>query len=136
MINNTRTMQGFTLVEMMIVVTVIGILAAIVYPSYQEYVLRSNRSEGMAFLNDAAARQERFLSQNNAFATTAAQLGYSTSSSPTGLYTLGVSATAATSYSLTATPSRTDAKCGVLSLNQMGTKGKTGTASAVADCWK
>lgn len=136
MINNTRGMQGFTLVELMIVVTVIGILAAIVYPSYQEYVMRSNRSEGMAFLNDAAARQERYLSQNNAFATTATQLGYSTSSSPTGLYTLGVSATAATAYSLTAVPTRTDAKCGTLSLNQAGTKGKTGNAGTTADCWK
>jgi type IV pilus assembly protein PilE len=136
MINNTRKMQGFTLVEVMVVAAVIGILAAIVYPSYQEYVQRSNRSEGMAFLNDAAARQERYLSQNNAFAKSAAQLGYSSSSSPTGLYTLGVSSTAATAYSLTATPARTDAKCGVLSLTHAGVKGKTGTASAVADCWK
>lgn len=135
MSNNTRTMRGFTLVELMITVTIIGILAAIVYPSYQEYVLRGNRSEGMAFLNDAAARQERFLSQNNTYADAAAKLGYSSSSSPTGLYTLGVSATAATAYSLTAVPTRTDAKCGTLSLNQAGTKGKTGTA-AVADCWK
>ena len=55
--------QGFTLIEVMIVVLIIGILAAIAYPNYSEYVKRGNRSEGQAFLNDVSARQERYFSQ-------------------------------------------------------------------------
>ncbi|HEJ3591491.1 TPA: type IV pilin protein [Pseudomonas aeruginosa] len=59
-----RTRQkGFTLLEMVVVVAVIGILLGIAIPSYQNYVIRSNRTEGQALLSDAAARQERYYSQ-------------------------------------------------------------------------
>lgn len=58
--------NGFTLIELMIVVGILGILAAIAYPNYMEYVQRSNRSEGQALLQDAAAGQERFLPRTTA----------------------------------------------------------------------
>ena len=65
-----RTRQkGFTLLEMVVVVAVIGILLGIAIPSYQNYVIRSNRTEGQALLSDAAARQERYYSQNPGSAT-------------------------------------------------------------------
>ncbi|UVE18493.1 prepilin-type N-terminal cleavage/methylation domain-containing protein [Pseudomonas sp. LS44] len=130
--NSTR---GFTLIEMMITVAIIGILAAIAYPSYQEYVLRGNRTEGQALLNDAAARQERYYAQNNTYADTTAKLGYSSANSANTLYVLSISNASATAYTLTATAQRTDSKCGNLSLNQAGTKGETGSGSAT-DCWK
>lgn len=128
---------GFTLIELMITVAIIGILAAIAYPSYQEYVLRGNRTEGMAMLNDAAARQERFFAQNNSYADTAAKLGMN-DDSPSGFYTLSIGDVTASTYTLTATAKgaqRRDSKCANLGLNQAGVKSKTGTAS-VADCWK
>ena len=130
-----RQMAGFTLLELMIVVAIIGIISAIAYPSYQEYVLRGNRSEGQAFLNDAAARQERYYAQNNTYADTAAKLGYANNNSSSSKYTLAISNVSATTYTLTATPARTDSKCGNLSLNQAGTKGETGSGT-LADCWK
>lgn len=128
-------MAGFTLIELMIVITIIGIISAIAYPNYQEYVLRSNRSEGQAFLNDAAARQERYYAQNHTYADTYAKLGYANNQSSSSKYTLGISNVTTTSYSLTASPARTDSKCGNLTLNQAGTKGKSGSGT-LANCWR
>src|SRR5699024_4140557 len=61
--------QGFNLVELMAVVIIIGIISAVAYPSYTNYVERANRSEGQAFLLDVAAKQERYRSQNNKYVT-------------------------------------------------------------------
>src|SRR5690554_6863817 len=87
-----RSNKGFTLIEIMIVVVILGIIAAIAYPSYQESVRRANRVEGQALLNDAAARQGRFYSQNYKYATTIAALyNETTKKSEAGKYTLGLS---------------------------------------------
>lgn len=129
--------QGFTLIEMMIVVAIIGILAGIAIPSYQEYMLRGNRTEGMAMLSDAAARQERYYAQNNTYADSVAKLGVNANSN-NNLYTLAVSNVSSTTYTLTATAIGAqvkDSKCGDLGLNQAGVKTETGTG-AVSDCWK
>lgn len=133
----TRTECGFTLIEMMIVVAIIGILAAIAIPSYQEYVLRGNRTEGMALLTDAAARQERYYAQNNTYADTVAKLGINADSS-SNLYSLLIENVSTNTYTLTATAKGAqlkDTKCGNLGLNQAGVKTKSGTA-ALNDCWK
>ncbi len=131
-------MKGFTLIEVMIVVVIVAILASIAFPSYQEYVLRSNRTEGQALLSDAAARQERYFAQHNTYADTVAKLGLSSANSTNGLYQLSISPNPTTSFTLTATPqgSQTrDTKCANLTLNSAGTRGKTGTAT-VESCWK
>lgn len=88
-----RTRQkGFTLLEMVVVVAVIGILLGIAIPSYQNYVIRSNRTEGQALLSDAAARQERYYSQNPGVGYTkdVAKLGMSSANSPNNLYNLTI----------------------------------------------
>lgn len=134
----TKTQAGFTLIELMIVVAVIGILAAIAYPSYDEYIKRGNRSEGQAFLSDVAARQERFSSQNNAYVTDdadIAKLGLSSANSATGKYTISLAAGDG-GYLLTANQQFGDTKCGNLSLNALGVKGRSGAGKTVEQCWR
>lgn len=132
--------QGFTLIEVMIVVVIIGILAAIVYPNYSEYVKRGNRSEGQAFLNDVSARQERFFAQNNQYIIKDADVGKlalkNGIKSETGKYELALSQEANDGgYTLTAEEQFDDPKCGNLTLNARGVRGSTGTMST-ADCWR
>jgi type IV pilus assembly protein PilE len=131
----SKQQNGFTLIELMITVAIAGILVAIAYPSYTEYVLRGNRTEGQALLNDAAARQERYYAQNNTYADTLAKLGYANGNSPNGLYVLTTPTGTASAYTLLATTQRTDAKCGNLGLNELGDQTETGTGSR-DDCWK
>lgn len=138
--------KGFTLIEVMIVVAIIGILAAIAYPSYDEYVKRGNRAEGQAFLNEVAARQERYFSQNNAYVTSVddiSKLGLSESSSETGKYTLSIGKDKDNDYTLTANQQFNDTKCGNLTLNAIGDKGANGKTTAnsadrefVMSCWR
>ena len=131
-----KASRGFTLIEMMIVVVILGILASIAFPSYQEHVRRGYRAEGQAFLNDVAARQERYASQNHAYITAVSEdnlkkLGI-TADSPTERYTLTLAAT--NGYTLTAPPTFTDPKCGNLTLNASGVRNVT---SGDKDyCWR
>lgn len=130
-----RSVSGFTLMELMIVVVIIGVLAAIAFPNYDEYVKRGHRTEGKAFLSDAAARQERYYAQNYTYADTVTKLyGEATKKSDTGKYTLTVGAGDG-GYLLTANQQFSDTKCGNLSLNGLGVKGVTGTKTA-DECWR
>lgn len=135
---NANVQHGFTLIEVMIVVVIIGILSAIAYPSYEDYVKRGNRSEGQALLSDAAARQERYYSQNNVYVTSSAdlaKLGMS-GTSTTGKYTLSISKVDSDGgYTLTAQQQFNDTKCGNLGLDATGKRAKTGSAS-LTDCWR
>lgn len=131
--------QGFTLIEMMIVVVVISILAALAYPSYTDYVQRGYRSEGQALLNDTAAAQERYYAQNYVYITDVADIAKlnTRTSSSTGKYTLTVSTAANDGgYTLTATQQFNDSACGNLTLDALGNPGRTGSGKTVAECWR
>nr|WP_280069023.1 type IV pilin protein [Pseudomonas chengduensis] len=134
--------NGFTLIEVMITVVIIGILASIAYPSYQEFVKRGNRTEGQAFLNEVAARQERYYVQNHVYVTgntdaDVAKLKLKNNrTSETGKYTLSLAANAGDGgYTLTATQQFGDTACGNLTLAATGVKGNSGSKNA-SDCWK
>lgn len=133
--------SGFTLIEVMIVVAIIGIISAIAYPSYDEYAKRGNRTEGQALLSDASARQERYFAQNNTYITDdgdIAKLGLKNGNkSETNKYTLTVSKVDGDGgYTLTAEQGFNDAKCGNLTLDALGKKGRTGSDKPVMECWR
>lgn len=132
---------GITLLELMIVVAIIGILAGVALPAYQDYTKRGNRSEGRAYLLNAAALLERYYSDNNVYATAANTMPASVATaagatSETGKYTGSMTvASPYQTYTLTATQNFNDTDCGNLTLTQAGVKGRTGSAMSVADCW-
>ena len=138
-------MRGFTLIELMIAVAIIGILAAIAFPSYQRYILKSRRADAKTALLDLAARQERFSSVNNTYTSTPANLGYAGTAFPVDVqsggqayYRLNVTPGApATTYTATAAPigGQTQDSCGTYTINNLGVQGNTGNTTATADCW-
>ena len=107
---NMRNRQsGVTLIELMIVVVVISILAAVAYPNYQEFTNRAKRNEARAALLRLATNQERFYLNNNTFTADVTQLGFSsadggdTSITETGYYVIDVTAANASNFTATAT---------------------------------
>ncbi|MCP4995976.1 MAG: type IV pilin protein [Gammaproteobacteria bacterium] len=86
-----KQMRGFTLIELMIVVAVIGILSAIAYPSYMDSVRKSRRTDGQSALLDAAQKMEVFYARNATYTTTEADLNPPLSGvSPEGYYDINI----------------------------------------------
>lgn len=134
--------RGFTLIELMITVAVVGILAAVAYPAYTSHIARVNRSAVQSFMYAVANKQEQYLLDARSYADTLAKLSLSVPAELTSRYTvsLAMDMTATPpSYLITATPIgaqlSNDARCGELTLNQQGVKTKSGTAANVSDCW-
>jgi type IV pilus assembly protein PilE len=104
--------RGFTLLEIMIVVAIVGILAAIVLPSYQNQLRKSRRASAESHLMDIASRQQQFLLDNRQYAANLAALGMTTPSEVSTYYTINACDTSVAcvvagtppSFTVTATP--------------------------------
>lgn len=134
-----RKAQGFTLIELMIVVIIISVLAAIAYPAYINHTVNTRRAAATACLTEMAQFMERYYTTNMSYVD----------GDPPALgceqelavhYTFGLSGTpTASAFTVQAVPqgqqaARDGARCGTLTLNQLGQQRVSGTAEPT-ECW-
>ena len=136
--SDTNSSRGFTLIELMIIVAIIGVLAAIAYPSYQGYIERTNRADVMSEMHNIASTIEsRKLAQGKYSSVVTTDL---INDYPQGnaLYTVAISPNPLTSaWTITATPipSKRMINDGALSLDYRGYKCR-GTTCGTGNKWK
>lgn len=138
-----RRVRGFTLIELMIAVAVVGILVAIAYPAYNDSVRKSRRAQAKADLAQLATLAERWYTANNSYAgffarVTADNMDYSPNNRSRGeafyVITRDGGDTAANTFTLTATARGDQAKDACKNLS-MDATGKRTTSSSRTDCW-
>lgn len=136
---------GFTLIELMIAVAIVGILAMVALPSYRSYVAKTQRAAAQSCLSEMAQFMERVYTtnlrydQNNGAATTLPTVQCATDLSSSYAFALPTASLSQRAFVVNATPQGSqaslDSTCGTLSLNQAGTKAISGSGTA-ARCWR
>jgi type IV pilus assembly protein PilE len=150
--------RGFSLIELAVVLAIMGILAAIGIPSYQDYVMRANRTIAKTVLAEIAVNQESWRTDRKQYATNLQSLGYpgvagaavwllrdrntvaSTDTSHAGdaVYSLSLTGATATAFTVQAVPlnrqATKDTQCGTFRYDNLGTRTATGTQGNA--CWR
>lgn len=144
-----KKQQGFNLIELMIVVAIVGIIAAFAYPSYLEQVRQTRRADCSGALTSLGSSMERFFTVNNTYEGAGAAGGDTgtptifSGTCPvdggTATYNLTIDAATPSTYTLHAAPTgaQADDKCGTLTLTNTGLKGVSGANAGVTwqQCW-
>jgi type IV pilus assembly protein PilE len=141
---HTKTITGFTLIELMIVTAIVAILTAIAIPNYSEYVQRSDRKAAIAVMLEAQQFAERVFTERRSYVGVNTQLPAALTraprDAPTPKYAIAITGVTANTYSVVATPSTTLSRCGTISVNQLGNRQvsvpASPTAADIADCFK
>lgn len=147
--------KGYSLLELIVIMAIVGILAAIAFPTYHSHVIVANRSDAHIDIQDLAARQERWMAQFNHYTDDVTDLTGS-SSSTKGHYTLkivykqltnGANCKTAASpsspnrrqYTIIALPlsasQKTDSDCTCIFMTNVGFRGSSGARTDASDCW-
>ena len=126
--------HGFTLIELMIVVAIVGILSSIALPAYTDYIRRSKISEGTAALSDLRVRIEQYYQDTRSYVSSGTTCGVAM---PTQQFFTRTCTGSATTYTLTATGvSGTEVSGFVYTLNQQNTRATTGGSYGTSTtCW-
>lgn len=146
---SSHRQSGVTLMELLVAVAIIGILSAVAYPSYTQYVTRTNRAAAQSVLLQVADRQEQFFADNKTYASDLTDLGYASNGfmvdetgaevstgSTDRLYSITLTNTSALTFTANAAPqlvqATRDDTCQTLTLMHTGARGQTGTGD---NCW-
>jgi type IV pilus assembly protein PilE len=144
-----KRQRGITLLELMVVVAIVGIISAIAYPSYTQFIVKSKRTASTAVLLQIAARQQQYFMDNKQYATDLSSLGFAASSfminddgSPVSsgsgkrTYKITLYGATASAYTVQAIPelgqASHDTDCGTMTLTNAGVKGQSGSGD---NCW-
>ncbi len=136
---NINRELGFSLIELMIAMVILGILTAIAYPSYKQYIMESRRSDALSTLTQDQIIFERCYSQNFSYAAACGAIPVFPQTSPQGYYRITATNVTPTTYTLTATPLGTqveDTDCVSMSINQANVKtALDSSAASQPKCW-
>lgn len=150
---NKHWQKGFTLVELMIVVAILGILGSIAYPAYTQQMLKSKRSDAFVGVQQVAQLQEEYFNRHMSYADGFITLGYTSSpiKSPNQAYNISLTVEPAgcsgntvspcLDYTISARPAtaaqQKDKECAVISYDNVGRKSsKTSSGTTSTTCWK
>ncbi len=140
---------GFSLVELMVALVIVAILLSVALPGYRTYVQNGNRQAAHSFILTISESQQRFFTENKAFAEDLTGLGYATATididssgavvatgSSSGIYRISFTGVTATAYSVQAVPlngQTGDTGCATLTVSSDGSRSASGTHPA--ECW-
>jgi type IV pilus assembly protein PilE len=135
-----RQISGFTLIELMIVLVILGVLVTIALPGYQDYVRKSRRAEAIALMLDLQLTQEKYRANNISYASSLSAMGvtasYVTNQVSATYYTINTTSATNNTYTITATAAgkqvndkQYGTSCSTLTINQSNTK-------SPANCWR
>ncbi|RLA53453.1 MAG: hypothetical protein DRQ65_06085 [Gammaproteobacteria bacterium] len=148
-----KKVEGFTLIELMIVIVIVAVLLMVALPAYQNSIIKSNRSAGRGILQDVTARQEQYYINNKVYSTTLSSLGYSVdvdgafyidnqvdkinAADSDSVYKIGIIKLSTLAYSVTAETlgrQAKDTRCGNFTITGKGEKSNSGPGGA-DECW-